>query len=310
MRIFRSSMKTSRMTPLSSPFLPIRHAWARRIEKSSMLSPSSERKTATTTWFEAPRSRWINFCSSRSPSAGRTRAEDALELHLGRLLATGRGLEEGLLLEAAEGGDHAAGIKLEPRVVVAHRLVEAHALHRDPVLGALELALQLEEVLVGLELGIALDGDEEPAQRAAQLGLRLLELLERRRIVDQLGRRLDPGHAGPRPGHFLEHGAFLRGEALDRLDQVRDQVGATLVDVLDLRPLLVDELLAAHELVVDADRPDQTTDDDDGDDQEDQESGSHGDDYTSAGSAGATYSRAGAVEGAVEAPTTDRCPST
>src|SRR5258706_15463524 len=90
----------------------------------------------------------------------------ALELHLGRLLAAGRRLEEGLVLEAAEGGDEAAGEEAQPRVVVAHRLVEAHALHRDAVLRALELALEREEVLVGLEIGIALDRDEQAAERA------------------------------------------------------------------------------------------------------------------------------------------------
>ena len=50
--------------------------------------------------------------------------------------------------------------------------------------------------------------------------------------------------------------AFLGGEALDRLDEVRDEVGAALVDVLHLRRLLVDVLLQGHQLVVDADAPD------------------------------------------------------
>ena len=46
-------------------------------------------------------------------------------------------------------------------------------------------------------------------------------------------------------GHLRQHGALLGREALDRLHQVRDEVGAALVDVLHLRPLLVDVLLAA-----------------------------------------------------------------
>src|SRR5215471_11491936 len=112
------------------------------------------------------------------PPTARTYLVSALELHLGRLLTAWRRLEIGLLLEAAERGHDAAGEQPEPGVVVAHGLVEAHALDGDAILGALELALQGEEVLVGLELGIPLDGDEQPAQGAAQLGLRVLELLE------------------------------------------------------------------------------------------------------------------------------------
>src|SRR6266478_4414727 len=80
--------------------------------------------------------------------------------------------------------------------------------------------------------------------------------------------------------HLLEHGALLGGEALDRLDEVRDEVGAALVDVLDLRPLLVDELLAAHQLVVDPDAPPQTTDDDDAHDRKHEQPGSHDPDYS------------------------------
>src|SRR5712691_6744830 len=101
-----------------------------------------------------------------------------LELHLGGFLGARSGLEVGLLLEPAQRGHHAAGKESQPGIVVAHRLAVAHALDRDAVLGALQLALERQEVLVGLELGIALDGDEQPPERATQLRLRLLELAE------------------------------------------------------------------------------------------------------------------------------------
>jgi hypothetical protein len=48
----------------------------------------------------------------------------------------------------------------------------------DAVLGALELALEGEEVLVGLQLGIALHRHEEPAERARELVLGRLEALQ------------------------------------------------------------------------------------------------------------------------------------
>src|SRR5690349_20944165 len=130
------------------------------------------------------------MASSRRAGARRRstipRPARPLELHLGGFLGAGGGLEVGLLLEAAQRGHQAPGEEPDPGVVVAYRLAVAHALDRDAVLGSLELALQREEVLVGLELRIALDGDQQPAQRATQLGLRLLELLERGRVVDQL----------------------------------------------------------------------------------------------------------------------------
>src|SRR5215470_10898523 len=228
----------------------------------------------------------VRRASSRSAGAtGRGTASPArhppLELHLGGFLAARRRLEVGFLLEAADGRDQAAREQPDPGVVVAHRLAVAHALDRDAVLGALELALERQEILVGFELGIALDGDEQPPECAAQLGLGLLELLKRGGVVDQLGRGLDAGHAGPRLGDLLQHGALLGREALDGLDQVRHEIGAALVDVLHLRPLLVDELLLGHELVVDADGPADAADDDEDDHAEDDQSSFHAGQYTS-----------------------------
>src|SRR2546425_7193935 len=94
------------------------------------------------------------------------RSASRLELHLGRGRRVGRGLEERLRLEARHRRDDGAGEEAQARVVVAHRLVELPPLHRDPVLGPLELGLERQEVLVRLEVWIALDGHEKTAQRA------------------------------------------------------------------------------------------------------------------------------------------------
>src|SRR5207248_11330154 len=123
-----------------------------------------------------------------------------LELDLRGGLAAGRGLEVRLLAEAAERRDHAPGEALERGVVVSHRLVEAHPLDGDAVLRPLELALEGQEVLVRLELGIALHGDEEPAQGPPELGLGVLELPERLGVIQDLGRDLEPGQARAGPG--------------------------------------------------------------------------------------------------------------
>jgi hypothetical protein len=110
---------------------------------------------------------------------------------LGTVSAPGAGLEEGLLLEAAQAGDEAGREHAHAEVVVAHRLVEALALHGDAVLRPLELALEGEEVLVALELRIALHGDEEAREGAPELVLGILELLESARVVEELRGGLD-----------------------------------------------------------------------------------------------------------------------
>src|SRR5215210_962056 len=72
-------------------------------------------------------------------------------------------------------------------VVLAHRADVVAARDRDAVLGALELRLQGEEIGVRLQLGIALDGDEEAAESARELVLRLLEFPEFLRVGDGRG---------------------------------------------------------------------------------------------------------------------------
>src|SRR5439155_18530531 len=165
-------------TPLSSRFAPSRQLWKRRLATSSRLSPSSEGKIAIGICVPVACSYSASFASSRprasaarSPAlsftralgaGGRTRATarraaSRLELHLGRGGRVGRGLEEGLRRVARHRRDHGAGEEAQARVVVPYRLVEPPPLHRDPVLRALELGLQREEVRIRLEVGVALD---------------------------------------------------------------------------------------------------------------------------------------------------------
>src|SRR5262249_32382508 len=179
----------------------------------------------------------------------------ALEAHLGRRLTPRRRLEVRLLPEPAERRHHAAREDPEPGVVLADRLVEPHPLDRDPVLGALQLGLEGEEVLVRLQLRVALDGHQQSPQRAAELVLGVLELLHGLGVVEHLRGELDPRRAGPGPRDLLQHRPLLGGDPLHVLDQVRDEIGPALVHVLDLGPLLVDALLAPDQVVADADAP-------------------------------------------------------
>src|SRR5262245_57635352 len=105
----------------------------------------------------------------------RTTAASTLELHLGRRGSVWRRLEERLGLEAGQARHDGARKQTQASVVLAYGLVEAPALHGDTILGPLELTLQRQEVLVALQLWIALDDHHEPAQRTRELALGSLE---------------------------------------------------------------------------------------------------------------------------------------
>src|SRR5262249_15293812 len=86
----------------------------------------------------------------------------AAEIDLRRLLGLGRRLEVLLRLEAEAPGVERRREALDVRVVLADNVVVPHALHRDPVLGARELVREPRELLVRLEIGVAL-GDRQEA---------------------------------------------------------------------------------------------------------------------------------------------------
>src|SRR5688572_26315633 len=92
--------------------------------------------------------------SSRSAAAANQRSSlERQRRHKLRLIGA---LEIGLAVEIPEARDQAARQVADGGIVGAHRLVEAHARHIDAVLGAFELALQLEELVGGPQLGIGL----------------------------------------------------------------------------------------------------------------------------------------------------------
>ena len=167
-------------------------------------------------------------------------------------------------------GEHRAGERLDRVVVRQDRVVVDLPRDGDPVLRLGELRLELAEVLVRLELRIRLGDGEQPAERLAEdaLGLR------------RLGGRLRLLCARARCRDLLEGPALVRRVALDRLDEVRDEIPPALELDLDLRPRVVDAVPVADEPVVERDREDdQEQDDHDQDDQPD-----HGRDSTKPGS--------------------------
>ncbi len=113
-------------------------------------------------------------------------------------------------------------------------------------------AVRSRKQRVRLQLRVVLRDDEEARQRALELTLRLDELLECRGVVDELRRGLDGADARPRVRHFGQHLFFLRGVALDGVDEVRDEIGAPLVLVQHLGPCGLDAFILALQVVVPA----------------------------------------------------------
>src|SRR5437879_1303117 len=137
-------------------------------------------------------------------------------------------------------------------VVVLHRLDIAVAGDRYPVLRALELCPQFLEALIALQVRIVLARHQQSRQRRGELTLRLLELLQRRLVVDELRGDLNRRCLGtrfdyPGQGFLLEVGLPLH-----RVDQVRNQVGPPLVLRQHLGPGRLDRLVPGLNLVVTA----------------------------------------------------------
>ena len=149
---------------------------------------------------------------------------------------------------------------LDLGVQLAHAAVVEPARRLDLVFGVDELGLQLQEVLARLQLGVRLGDGEDRLQRLLHV------VLGRAR----LGRALRRQRLGAGLGDVLEDRLLVRRVALDRLDEVRDQVGTTLELHRDVAPRLVDAHVQRDQRVVrgpqvDADDQHECDDDEDGD---------------------------------------------
>src|SRR5712692_3218860 len=100
-------------------------------------------------------------CSRRERTErafARASGQEPSELHLRRLLEhlalLGAHVEELLRLESERAGEQRGRKLLDAGIVLLHRVVEEAARRGDLVLEIAQLALQLLEALVGLEVGI------------------------------------------------------------------------------------------------------------------------------------------------------------
>src|SRR6185369_12440758 len=219
-------------------------------------------------WFKTSYPKRIRNSLARCHRRGRRRPRRP-EIDLGRRLGSGLRLEIRPRLEAHGAGQDDRREGLDARVVRLRHLVEAAALDGDAVLRPFELGHQIAEALHGLQVRIALHHHQQPRQGGRELVLRLLELRELLRIVQDRPRRLGGHLADPaaRLDHLGERGLLVARRSLDARHQVRDQVGPALIDVLHLRPLRVHRLARADQAVVET-HPHEAEnhgDDDDGD---------------------------------------------
>src|SRR5664279_699560 len=164
----------------------------------------------------------------------------------GDLGSLGLGREELTLGEAHRPGNEDVREDLQRVVVVEDAGVVMLPRERNLVLGRGQLLLEREDVLVGLQLRVVLDYREERAEGTGQhiLGPGLG------------GRPLSTGgdRACARLGDLRQDALLEVHVALDRVDQVGDQVVAALELDLDLGIGLVDAITLRYETVVDEDQ--------------------------------------------------------
>ena len=172
----------------------------------------------------------------------------------------GGGLVELALLDAGDAGEQQPGQRAHERVQLRDGVVVVLPGEGELVLGVGELALEVEEVLVGLEVGVVLgdrvEVDQRPLHGGVGGGLGVDVVALRRGL-----------EARPRAGDLLEDRLLVRGVPLDRVDEVRDQVGATgELDVDAAQRLLGADVRGAQLVEADDGEPgegDQHRDDDD-----------------------------------------------
>ena len=162
-----------------------------------------------------------------------------LELHFHRLFLAISDFEKFALRETEQACDDIAREHIDLVVERQHVTIVEAAGSLNLVFRVRELPLQLEEVLVGLEIRIGFRDCKQALQRIREhiFGLRLV------RGGTGLHR------SGARSGHFLKHAGLMRGIALDRIDEIRNQIVAALELHIDIAPGLAHAIAQGHKAV-------------------------------------------------------------
>ena len=168
--------------------------------------------------------------------------------------------------EARDPSDDDRGELVTLRVVFLSCVVEVTTCRGDAVFCSFELLRKIEELFIGLQVGILLCYDQEARESRREGILALLEALQCS-LVHIAGVDSRRGRLATCGDDSFEGLTFVRGIALDDIHQVRDEVATSLILVFYLAPLALDILVEVHEPVVIGDPPESEEDDDDyGDD--------------------------------------------
>src|SRR6516162_7393320 len=290
MRTLRSLGTTISSTPLLVSFCPIRQLRPSSTPKSSIEVPCNDLRVTTTSWSLVLASKSASFWVSAARVAGsRILASSTTRpLSVGRTSATAGTTasrrktqkNSARLARRRRPSSHrplsTSGRRSAPRVerrpgsraALTAQPSELHLRRPPHVFGHRERLHRLvapierrgpdhagERAQLGVVLPHRFDvvapGDGDAVLRAFELRLRVLEALERFRIVDDVGRNLQLhlGRARSRIGYLFQHLPFLGGVALHGLDQVGNEIGAALILVEHLRLLRFGALLVAWNVV-------------------------------------------------------------
>ena len=136
-------------------------------------------------------------------------------------------------------------------VVILHRSIEVPAFNGNAVLGSFQLGLEILEILGGAQFRVALAHHQQARKCVAQLSLRRLKFLQFCRVGwSVIGIDLHPPDAGASIRHFRQCRFLKICRALNGVDQVRNQIGAALIDILHLGPALINLLLERDQSII------------------------------------------------------------
>ena len=148
-------------------------------------------------------------------------------------------------MEAEHTGKEHGRKLLHAGVELFRRAVEEAADCSQLVLDVGQLALQLQEVLVSLQVGISLHADLQTCQGTAQ-GILSLDLIIQ-------GGCIHRSSTGCR--HTLQHTLLVLGIPLDGIHQVRNKVVTLLQLNIDVGESVFTIVAQSHQIVIDTDNP-------------------------------------------------------
>lgn len=183
-----------------------------------------------------------------------------LELNLRCLIvlsALGSGnLKHGFGVETEHAGEDIAGEGLAGVVELLGGRVEETAGGSELVLDVGNLVLKLEEILVGLEIGICFEAHAKTGKRAGEL------ILGSNLIIDAGGIH----GSGTGTGDRLEKFLLVLGITLDSSNELGDEIMALLELHIDVGKSILTVVAETHKIVVKTDAPEDEHDGNDDDD--------------------------------------------